>query len=76
MTIVTPDGRITLGRTRITVRSTALSGVGVVLSVGALVFLLVWWGRHTLDARRGRGRRPRHAIGAADQQEPPPDPAQ
>ena len=70
VTIVTPDGRITLGRTRITVRSTALSGVGVVLSVGALVFLLVWWGRHTLDARRRRNRRLRHAIGAADHGEP------
>jgi hypothetical protein len=72
VSIATPDGRITLGRTRITVRSTALSGVGVVLSVGALVFLLVWWGRHTLDARRHRNRRPRHAIGAADHREPEP----
>ncbi|MGI8661913.1 MAG: DUF6049 family protein, partial [Acidimicrobiales bacterium] len=57
VTIETPDGRIVLGRTRITVRSTAFSGVGVVLSAGSLAFLLLWWAKHTVGARRGRRRR-------------------
>ncbi len=62
--IQTPDRRVTIDRTRITVRSTAFSGVGVVLSGGAIVFLLLWWGKHTVDARRGRRTPPRHAVGA------------
>ncbi|MEO7556826.1 MAG: DUF6049 family protein [Acidimicrobiales bacterium] len=62
VTVVTPDGRITLGRTRFTVRSTAFSGVGIVLSIGALGFLLFWWAKHTLDARRSTERTPRHAV--------------
>lgn len=62
VTITTPDGRIVLGATRVTVRSTAFSGLGVVLSVGALAFLLVWWGRHIVGEHRRRPR-PRHAVG-------------
>jgi hypothetical protein len=63
VTIETPDRRVTIARTRVTVRSTAFSGVGVVLSGGAIVFLLLWWGRHTLAARRARRAPPRHAAG-------------
>jgi hypothetical protein len=37
-----------------TVRSTALSGVGLVISIVALCVLLVWWGRHVLRTRRTR----------------------
>ncbi len=61
VTMQTPDGGLVIGRTRVTVRSTAFSGVGLVLSVGAGTFLALWWGRHILTARRGR-RRPRHAA--------------
>jgi hypothetical protein len=61
VTLQTPDGGLVVGRTRVTVRSTAFSGVGVVLSVGAGTFLALWWGRHILTARRGR-RRPQHAA--------------
>ena len=56
-----PTAGSVIGQTRVTVRSTAFSGVGVVLSVGAGTFLALWWGRHILTARRGR-RRPRHAA--------------
>jgi Family of unknown function (DUF6049) len=59
VTLQTPDGSLVIDRTRVTVRSTAFSGVGVVLSVGAGTFLALWWGRHIVVARRGR-RRPRH----------------
>ena len=49
VTITSPDGRdaglrITSGQ--FNVRSTAVSGVGLVLSIAAGLFLLLWWGRH------------------------------
>lgn len=55
--LVSPDGALVLGRSRLTVRSTAASGVGVFLSAGAGAFLLVWWGRHQLRGRRTRRNR-------------------
>lgn len=47
-----PDGNLVLSSSRFTVRSTAASGVGVILSIGAGWFLLVWWARHALARRR------------------------
>ena len=38
--------------TQLTVRSTGLSGLGLALSVGALIVLGLWWGRHVLRSRR------------------------
>jgi hypothetical protein len=49
-----PDGRLDLGRTRVTIRSTVASGVGMALSFGAGLFLLVWWGKHWRTVRRDR----------------------
>ncbi|MEA2703272.1 MAG: hypothetical protein QOD63_1217 [Actinomycetota bacterium] len=49
-----PDGKLTIGRARLTVRSTATSGLGVVISTGAVLFLALWWGRHTVKGRRAR----------------------
>ncbi|HUF33647.1 MAG TPA: DUF6049 family protein [Acidimicrobiales bacterium] len=46
------DGGLDVGGSRVTIRSTVASGVGVVLSVGAGLFLLVWWARHWRTARR------------------------
>jgi hypothetical protein len=63
VTVSTPDGHVVIGRSRITVRSTAFSGVGIVLSVGAGTFLAVWWLRHAVTTRRERRRRLRHAAG-------------
>jgi hypothetical protein len=48
------DGSLQLGATRMTVRATAPSGLGLVLSGGAGAFLLVWWGRHWRTVRRRR----------------------
>ena len=55
VTLESPDGRLTLSRTRFTVRSTAASGLGVVLSIGAGGVLLVWWARSFFRRRRGDG---------------------
>lgn len=52
--LVSPEGGLLLGTSRFTVRSTAASGVGVLLSAGAGAFLLVWWGRHLVRGRRNR----------------------
>ena len=49
-----PEGGLELDATRFTVRSTAASGVGIGLSVGAGLFLLAWWGRHLVRGRRAR----------------------
>jgi hypothetical protein len=43
-----------LDRSRITITSTAFSGVGIVLSIGAALFLAVWWIRHWRSSRRER----------------------
>src|SRR3984957_4966990 len=56
VTLRTPDGALTISRTVLTVHSTALSIVGVALTVLAGLVLLAWWGR---TWRRGRQRRPR-----------------
>jgi hypothetical protein len=50
----TPDGRSSLSTSRYTVRSTAVSGVGLLLSLGAGVFLVIWWARHWRRTRRSR----------------------
>jgi hypothetical protein len=36
------------------VRSTVFSSIGVVLTVGALLFLAIWWGNHIWRSRRKR----------------------
>ncbi len=53
--ITSPDGRLAFGPpTRITVRSAVFSGVGAALTVGALLFLLLWWANHFRRTRRAR----------------------
>jgi len=54
VTLTTADDRFTIGTTLITVRSTVFSSIGVLLTVGALVFLAVWWGNHIWRSRRRR----------------------
>jgi len=51
-TVESPAGRVVLARSSVRVRSTTFSGVGLILSGGALLVLVVWWGR---TARRGGG---------------------
>jgi hypothetical protein len=54
ITVTSPDGLLRINSTELTIRSTVVSGVGAVLTAGAGLFLLVWWGN---DLRRSRRRR-------------------
>lgn len=54
VTVSSPDGSVVLDRSTFDIRSTAISGVGLLLSVGAGLFLAVWWGRHWYRTRRAR----------------------
>ncbi len=54
ITLESPDGNLMIGQARLTVRSTAASGAGLVVSLGAAAFLALWWGRHALRGRRAR----------------------
>lgn len=56
--LTTPDG-VALASGRYRLRSTAVSGLGTVLTLGSLVVLLVWWFRWGRSAsRRSRQRHP------------------
>lgn len=59
VSVRSPDGAVELAGSRYTVRSTAFSGVGVVLSVGAGLFLVAWWATHWHRSRRSRRLIPR-----------------
>jgi hypothetical protein len=61
ITLESPDGNLVVGRTRITIRSTAASGVSVVVALGAAAFLAVWWGRNAMKGRRAKGLVPEPA---------------
>jgi hypothetical protein len=54
VTVTSPDGTIVLDTSTFDVRSTAISGVGLVLSIGAGLFLAIWWARHWRSSRRSR----------------------
>ncbi|HYF45206.1 MAG TPA: DUF6049 family protein [Acidimicrobiales bacterium] len=54
ITVTSPDGVLIVSRARVTVRSTFVSGVGLVLSIGALLFLVLWWALHFRSTRRNR----------------------
>ena len=55
VTVRSPDREgVELATTRYTVRSTAVSGIGVFLTLGAALVLVLWWFRHW---RRLRARR-------------------
>ncbi|MGH9258539.1 MAG: DUF6049 family protein, partial [Acidimicrobiales bacterium] len=65
VTVTSPDGSIVLDTSTFDVRSTAISGVGIVLSIGAVLFLAIWWARHWRSARRSRHLMPASAASAA-----------
>jgi hypothetical protein len=54
VTLWSPGRDLMVARARFTVRSTAASGVGIALSVGAGVILLGWWARHLVRGRRNK----------------------
>ncbi|HYF45339.1 MAG TPA: DUF6049 family protein, partial [Acidimicrobiales bacterium] len=49
-----PDRLLRIDHTDVRVRSTAVSGVGLFISIGAVLFLAVWWARHFRSVRRAR----------------------
>jgi hypothetical protein len=64
MTVTTTNG-LAIGRpTTIKVRSTFVSGVGVFLTVGAIVFLAIWWGWdiHRRRKKRSREQHPTYRL--------------
>lgn len=54
ISVSSPDGEIPITSTRFTVRSTAISGLGLALSIGAGLFLAIWWVKHFRRVRRAR----------------------
>ena len=64
--VLSPDGSLELSSTTVTVRSTALSGVGLIIAAVALAILLAWWIRNFRSGRRDR----RLVEAAADSAEP------
>lgn len=54
--VFSPKGHLLVIERRLTVRVTAVSVVAVVLTVGAVSFLLLWWLRSVVRGRRSRNR--------------------
>jgi hypothetical protein len=50
--VTSPDGQRQLVVSRYTIRSTAVAGAGIVLSIGAGLFLIIWWAQHWRRTRR------------------------
>jgi hypothetical protein len=61
LTVTSPDGALEIQRTEVKVRSTFVSNVGLFLTIGAILFLGLWWGN---DFRRRRKRRAAEAEAA------------
>jgi hypothetical protein len=57
--IETPDGSEEIAAGTYTVRSTAISDLGLVLMVGAALFLAIWWARNARHGRRAKRLVPR-----------------
>ena len=66
-TLTSPGGAFQLGTGTIDVRSTAISGLGLLISVVALVVLGAWWVRTILRIRRARAAA---TVGPAPAEEP------
>lgn len=54
ITVTSPDGSLLLATTDYTVRSTAVSGVGLALTIGAALVLVVWWLRSLYRGRKAK----------------------
>ena len=62
ITLHSPSGGLQLSSGQIIVRSTATSIVGIILSLGAIAVLAVWWVR---TSRKRRSRRRAEETGAS-----------
>lgn len=65
LVVETPTGDRHLASSTDTVRVTALSDVGLVLMIGAALFLVFWWVRNARHGRRARKLVPRPLEGTA-----------
>lgn len=63
LTVTSPDGSLPIQQTEVKVRSTFVSNVGLFLTVGAVLFLALWWAN---DIRRRRKRHAAEAEAAPD----------
>lgn len=72
-TLSSPDGRIELARGTLNVRSTAISGLGLTISLISLAVLLTWWARTILRVRRNRSD-DSFSASTTDDEESPADP--
>jgi hypothetical protein len=73
VTLAAPEGNLVLASGQLTVRSMSTSAVAILLSLGAAVVLLAWWGRtlwRSRWARRGAHGGAPHAGGGRER---PPD---
>ena len=73
ITVRSADGKIVLTEGRYSIRSTAVSGVGLLLTIGAAAFLALWWGRHWVRHRR-RARHARSRFGRRHDADPEHEP--
>lgn len=55
--LTSPDGALLIGDARYTIHATGLSGVGLIITAGALAVVLLWWIRHGVRSRRERRAR-------------------
>lgn len=54
VTVSSPDGVLPMSSGRLPIRSTAISGFGMVLTICSGLFLAIWWARHFRSSRRQR----------------------
>jgi len=52
VSVTSEDGVLALQQARYTVRSTVVSGMGIFLTIGAGLFLAIWWVTHWRKSRR------------------------
>lgn len=72
--VESPDGQIPLAASRYTVRSTAVSGVGLAISIAAVIVLAVWWVRTARRARAARSHQLANDRADGSGSTPPRDP--
>ncbi|HEX9258290.1 MAG TPA: DUF6049 family protein, partial [Acidimicrobiales bacterium] len=75
--LLSPEGDVPVGATtQLTVQATALGGLGILLSVGALLVLATWWVHHARTRhrqRRSAAAAHRHPAGTPAGVTPPDD---